>query len=176
MKKLSGFLAVLMTVVTLSYSQPSKAAIGLASGNFPLAIRGAGMLAGAALGGAFAEYVMRPQYNTIAGDSYGFVELGAGILAIVGIVILDGEGSQTVSLGPINDTMAKKIGATAYEQSVFNNELDMANYLLEQVDHDLSKIKKPTVKDSTKIWKGYESLVSPETLSVMGKISFKLQK
>ena len=93
--------------------------------------------------------------------------IGAPVI-LLGLVVLDGE--QEVQFRELNRSEAAKIGISAQELAVYNSEIDQANMLMADVKSELSKIEKPTAKDSAAAWVGVRDLVSPETFASMQKI------
>ncbi len=170
MKKLSGFLAIALTVSTLTVSRPSHSAVALVTFNAPLALMSLGMLAGAGVGGIIADRTYHNN-NDIIATGGTFIGIGAAIIAAVGIIALDGEGGQKLAFAELSKVQAKKLGVSAEEARIFNSELDMANQVFTQVTSDLDRMEKPQPKDAKALWEQYESMLSVETVSVMKKIS-----
>lgn len=170
MKKLSGFLAIALTVSTLTVSKPSHSAVSLVTFNAPLALMSLGMLAGAGIAGIVGDKNYHSNNDVIANGS-AFLMIGAAVIAVVGIVTLDGEGGQKIQFAELSQKEAKLLGVTAEEKRIFNSELDMANQVFTQVTTDLDRMEKPQAKDAKALWEQYESMLSVETVSVMKKIS-----
>jgi hypothetical protein len=57
------------------------------------------------------------------------------------------------------------------EVSSFNEELDQANILLEEVAHELRADKDFSAETAARFWEGYKDLVNPLTFSAMKKIA-----
>ncbi|MFL5783592.1 MAG: hypothetical protein ACJ76H_03210 [Bacteriovoracaceae bacterium] len=168
MQKLKAFIAILLTVVTLTHSKPSQAAVGAA---FSTPV----LIAGLAIGGVgvVGSVIGLAKCNQQSGDSAAWcgvivVLLGVPVV-LIGLVVLDGE--QQLSFRELNNNEAAKIGVSAQELAVYNSEIDQANMLLSNVKEDLSAINNPTEKDSINAWSSVRDLVSPETYSVMQKIA-----
>ena len=170
MKKLSGFVALVLTVTTLTVSKPSHSAVSLVTFNAPLALMSLGMLAGAGVAGIVGDKIYRSN-NDILASGGAFLQIGAAIIAVVGIITLDGEGGQKLVFAELSQKQAKLLGVTAEETRIFNSELDMANQVFTQVTSDLDRMEKPKPKDAKALWEQYESMLSVETVSVMKKIS-----
>lgn len=170
MKKLSGFLALVLTVSTLTFSRPSHSAVALVSFNAPLALMSLGMLAGAGVAGIVGDKMYHSN-NDIISSGGAFLQVGAAIIAIVGIITLDGEGGQKIEFAELSQKQAKLLGATTEETRIFNSELDMVNQVFTQVIGDLDLMEKPKPQDAKALWEQYESMLSAETVSVMKKIS-----
>ncbi|MFL5783589.1 MAG: hypothetical protein ACJ76H_03195 [Bacteriovoracaceae bacterium] len=168
MKNLKMFFAVLLTVVTLTHSKPSQAAVG--------AIVSAGILtAGLYIGGAAVAGTVVGGISCLGeggGDAGSFcggmvLLVGATVLAL-GLVVMDGE--QGVQFTELTPDQAKKLGISKPELVVYNSEIDQANVLVAEVQAELSKIDKPTAQDSLVAWSAVKDLVSSETYSTMQKI------
>ena len=170
MKKLSGFLAIALTVSALTVSKPSHSAVSLVTFNAPLALMSLGMLAGAGIGGIFAEKNYHSNSDIIANGAT-FIGIGSAIIAVVGIITLDGEGGQKLMFAELSQKQAKLLGVSASEKEIFNSELDMANQVFSQVTSELDQMEKPKAQDAKALWEQYESMLSAETVSVMKKIS-----
>lgn len=170
MKKLSGFLAIALTVSTLTVSRPSHSAVSLVTFNAPLALMSLGMLAGAGVGGIIAEKTYHDNSDIIATGGT-FIGIGSAVIAVVGIIALDGKGGQKLAFTELTQKQAKLLGVTKEETRIFNSELDMANQVFTQVTTDLDRMEKPAPKDAKALWEQYESMLSAETVSVMQKIS-----
>lgn len=175
MKKLSGFIAMVLTTSALTFSTPSHSAVALVSFNAPLALMSLGMLAGAGVGGIIAEKTYHNN-NDIIATGGTFIGIGSAIIAAVGIIALDGEGGQKLAFAEISTKQAKALGVSAEEARIFNAELDMANQVFTQVTSDLDRMEKPQAKDAKALWDQYESMLSAETVSVMKKISLSTAK
>ncbi len=168
MNKLKAFIAVLLTVVTLTHTKPSQAAVGalvstpvLIAG---LVIGGAGLV-GTAIGVAKCG-------DGGGGEGSGLcsafmILIGAPVI-ILGLVVLDGE--QQVEFRELTKAEAKKLEISAADLAVYHSEIDQANMLIADVKTELSKIAKPTAQDSEKAWSSVKDLVSPETFETMQKI------
>lgn len=164
MKSLRVFLAVLLTVVTLTQSKPSQAAVGAAVST-PVLVVGIVIAGGGTV-------MTLSTLNECRGQSTG---LCTGLTLIVmtpiillGLVILDGE--QQVEFRELSKAEAAKLEVSSAELSVYNSEVDQANMLVADVKAELSKIAKPSAEDSASAWSKVKDLVSPATFSVMQKI------
>jgi hypothetical protein len=164
MKTLRVFVALLLTVATLTHSRPSQAAVGAAF-SAPVLIAGI-VIAG---GGSIVTVKM---LHDCRGDSSGLcaglTALVLGPIVILGLVILDGE--QKVEFKELNLSQAQKLGISSQELAVYNSELDQANMLVADVQSELSKIENPDETDSAAAWNAVKEMVSPETFATMTKI------
>lgn len=165
MNKFRLFIAALLTVVTLSHSKPSQAAVGAFVGA-PLLIAGV-VVAG---GGAITYALGKDQCGS---NEYGLCSglwgLFTAPIILIGLVLLDGE--QQVAFGELSPEQAKSLGVSAADAAIFNAEVDQVNMLMQDVKEELSQIKKPTVNDSAAAWSNVKDMVSPETFAVMKKIA-----
>ncbi len=164
MKSLRLFVALLLTVVTLTHSKPSQAAIGAAVST-PVLIVGIVIAGGAGV-------VTLSTLHGCRGDSSG---LCAGLtilllapIVLLGLVVLDGE--QQVAFRELNSTEAATLNVSASDLAAYHSEIDQANMLVADVKAELSKIEKPSAADSASAWGKVKDLVSPATFSVMQKI------
>ncbi len=169
MKTLRIFVALLLTVVTLTHTKPSQAAVG-ALVSTPVLIAGL-VIGGAGLVGTTIG-VVKCNRDGGGGEGSGLcgalmILIGAPVI-ILGLVVLDGE--QEVQFRELNDQEAAKIGIPSEDLAVYNSEIDQANMLIADVKTELSKIKKPTAQDSAAAWNGVKDLVSPATYATMQKI------
>ncbi len=164
MKSLRVFFAVLLTVVTLTQSKPSQAAVGAAVST-PVLIVGIVIAGGAGV-------VTLSTLHGCRGDSSGLCKgltiLILGPLVLLGLVILDGE--QQVEFRELSSVEAVKLEVSANDLAVYNSEVDQANMLVADVKAELSKIEKPSSEDSASAWSNVKELVSPATFTVMQKI------
>ncbi|MES2526571.1 MAG: hypothetical protein V4598_05765 [Bdellovibrionota bacterium] len=170
MKNLSRFLAVVLTVSTLTVSKPSHSAVSLVTFNAPLALMSLGMLAGSGVVAIISSKFEHDNSDILAtGAVFGYI--GSAIVAAVGIVTLDGEGGQKIAFAELSQKQAKILGVSSEEKRIFNSELDMANQVFAQVTSELDRMEKPKAQDAKALWEQYESMLSAETVSVMKKIS-----
>lgn len=165
MKNLSRFLAIAITAAALTHAQPSKATVGACLVSPVTILVGVGMVA---TGSPFLAF----------GDSIGTGELSGvgGALAFFGLIVLDGEGGRELKFTNLSKQQASKLGINEENRQNYNMELDQVNMILSEVTEKLSEIKKPTAKDSAKIWSEYKDMLSPETFAVLGKISTQSKK
>lgn len=168
MNKIRIFIALLLTVVTLTHTKPSQAAVGalvstpvLIAG---LVIGGAGLV-GTAIGIAKCNEGGSSDTNGLCGAF--MVIVGAPVI-LLGLVVLDGE--QEVQFRELSHKEAAKIGISSDDLAVYNSEIDQANMLIADVKTELSKIRKPTAQDSEAAWNDVKDLVSPATYATMQKI------
>lgn len=175
MKKLSGFLAIALTVSALTVSKPSHSAISLVTFNAPLALMSLGMLGGSGVVAIISSKFEHNNSDILAtGAVFGYI--GSAIVAAVGIVTLDGEGGQKLAFAELSPKQAKVLGVTKEETAIFNSEIDMANQVFTQVTSELDRMEKPQPKDAKALWEQYESMLSVETVNVMKKISLSSKK
>lgn len=174
MKTLRVFFAVLLTVVTLTHSKPSQAAVGAlvavsAVSTAGLVIAGGG---GALTTVGFFGEPLGLCHNDGCLAMLAPIILGAIAMGI-GLVVLDGE--QQIVFQEVDSSAAKKLGLTEEERQSFNTELDEANMLLSDVNAQVAELRNPTSRDSARIWNVMKDLVSPATFSAMVKIAGQKQ-
>ncbi len=165
MSKLRLFLAVLLTVTTLSHSKPSQAAVGAAFST-PVLIAGIVIAGGGTL--VAAKSLLVDCRNDSSGMCAGLTVLILGPVVLLGLVLLDGE--QQVEFQELSQSQAQKLGISSSELAVYNSELDQANMLVADVKSELSRMEKADENDSAAAWASVKDMVSPETFSVMHKI------
>lgn len=165
MNKLKAFIAVLLTIVTLTHTKPSQAAVG-ALVSTPVLIAGL-VVGGAGLVGT-AIGVSKCGNGESSGLCGAFMILIGAPVMILGLVLLDGE--QQVEFRELSKAEAKKLEISSADLEVYHSEIDQANMLIADVKAELSKIAKPTAQDSEKAWSSVKDLVSPETFATMQKI------
>jgi hypothetical protein len=164
MHKLKAFFAILLTVVTLTHSQPSKAAVGAMAAASGVATAGLILTATGA--------ISIPILCNVKGGDWGVMVLLmiASVASVgIGVIVLDGE--QQLLFNQVNPKDTAKLGLTSEEVQSFNEELDQANMLLSDVTLELTKMNKPSSQDSAKLWNEMKDLVSPATFSAMQKIA-----
>ncbi len=166
MNSLRIFIAVLLTVVTLSHSTPSEAVVGKITHRQKVVTAGLVMIG---TGGAIAVGGVA----LVNASCEGLGCLGVlipmmvgGIVAGVGLITLEGE--QVLEFQPISAEIASKLGISRSDREIFNDEVDQANMLMKDVSSALSE--KASVEESVTIWEEMKSFVSPATFSVMQKI------
>lgn len=168
MNKIRIFLALILTVVSLTHSKPSKAAVGLFTGG-STAVVGLAVIGTGVVGGYVASAIVGRDCREL-GCLIVLVPVVAGLaVAAVGVVILDGE--QTIEFKELDKAAAAKLAISEEERTSFNAELDQANMLLADVASEMTKIEKPTAQDSVNAWTQVKDLVSPATFSAMQKIA-----
>jgi hypothetical protein len=165
MKQLRIFFAVLLTVVTLSHSRPTQAAVGAAFST-PVLIAGIVIAGGGVVTTVAGVASCKPGDNS--GLCAGLVILVLAPVVLLGLVVLEGE--QKAEFRELSKEEANKLGISSNELAVYNSEVDQANMLVADVSAELSKIEKPTNEDSGVAWAKVKDLVSAETFSVMQKI------
>jgi hypothetical protein len=167
MKFLTGILALVLTLSTLTYSRRSQAAVGL------IMVNPAVILGGLAMAGTGAGALVI--FQNASADTEVLAGVG-GLLALIGVIVLDGEEGQKVSFRELTPKTAHQVGVTESERLNYNSELDQVNFILSEVESDMAKMKKPTAQDSQKVWSQYKDMVSSKTFSAMTKISTKSLK
>ncbi len=169
MKMLSGFLALAITMASLSYSKPSHAAVGMITLNPVMALTGLAM-SGAGAGVIIADPF---EYET-NGEALG--KLAAGFFFVVGLVVLDGENSQEVQFKAISPKDLVTLQITEKERLSYNSELDQVNFIFSEVQSEIAKANKPKLQDVKAIWDSYQNLVSEETFKAMVQVSRSAKK
>ncbi|MGE3608148.1 MAG: hypothetical protein AB7I27_01075 [Bacteriovoracaceae bacterium] len=163
MKKMINFALAALTCLTLTNSTPSHAVVGIFVSP-SIALAGLSL----AVGGAVMSDKLNVKYDGVEGIM--------GLLAVAGVIILDGSEGQQFAFTKLDSQNAIKLGLSVDEMNSFNSEIDQANFLISEVNHELSQIESPSAQDAAKIWKDLKELVSPETYAVMGKITSQLGK
>ena len=168
MNKLKAFIAVLLTVVTLTHTKPSQAAVG-ALVSTPVLIAGL-VIGGAGVIGTTVQMVRcgNSGNSDMQGVCAAFTLVIGLPVILLGLVVLDGE--QQVEFRELTNAEAKKLEISQADLAVYHSEIDQANMLIADVKAELSKVAKPTAQDSEKAWSSVKDLVSPETFETMQKI------
>jgi hypothetical protein len=163
MKHLRLFLAVLLTVTTLTHSRPSQAGAGVLTGGV--------VLAGVAILGGGTAIVLNSG-DGCDNDAFGICKAIMTIVllptVVIGMVLLDGE--QLVEFKELSKTDAINLGVSSSDLEIYNSEVDQVNMLVSEVKAELSKLEKPGVEDSAVAWSSMKDLVSPATFATMQKI------
>lgn len=168
MNKLKTFIAVVLTVVTLSHSTFSEAAVGKLTHRQKLvtaglAISGTGVAI--TIGGMAIVKATCVDLGCLA---VLFPIMAGGIVAVAGLITLDGE--QEMQFMALNQTDAARIGVSESERVSFNEEIDQANMMMTDVAVEMTKLSNPTAQDSLNAWNQVKDLVSPQTFAAMQKI------
>lgn len=91
--------------------------------------------------------------------------------AMVGGVILDEESGE-FSFAELDLAKAQELGVDERSISIYNQEIEEANLVLEEVISELNE--KSTKEDSANLWEEYSENLSEETFSVMKAITLSL--
>jgi hypothetical protein len=167
MKNIRILFAVLLTVVTLTHSKPSQAAVSIFTGG-ATAIVGLKVIGVGVVGGLTGMAVVGANCDGECLEPIIPFILGTLVVAL-GVVILDGE--QQIEFQELNAKKASLLGVTKAERESFNSELDQVNMLLKEVAENMTSLEEPTAQDSVAAWNGVKDLVSPLTFSAMTKIA-----
>lgn len=92
------------------------------------------------------------------------------ITGFIGLILLDGEGSQEIAFQPLTPNQRHALGITEGQRSNYNSEVSELNQVAGAVSRDLSGMKDPTHADSKALWERYGANLSADTLSVAQKI------
>ncbi len=168
MHKMKILFAVLLTVVTLTHSKPSKAAVGLFTGG-STAVVGLYVIGAGVAGGLIGAEIMGRDCREMGCLIVIFPVIAGAAVAAVGIVILDGE--QEIEFTALDKAAAAKLNISEAERASFNEELDQANMLLADVATEMTKLAKPSAQDSVNAWNQVKDLISPLTFTAMQKIA-----
>lgn len=165
---LKATLLALTLASTLSMPRTSEASISLLTLNGPLAIKGLATFLASGYAGATLETTSAriPAHRTL----YTLSVIGF----FVGAIILD--GNQSLSFTELSEQDAAKLNLSSLELESFNAEVDQANALLAQAEAELSELSDPSLADSLSVWSTLKETVSPETFSVMQKITSQFSK
>lgn len=137
---------------------PVLMGMGLAAttGALVLAEGGAGLVRAVAGEPTYMEY----------GVAYTFAGVGA-----LGMIVLDGEGMQTLAFQEISSADAKRLGVNEIERLSFNSELDQVNLLTAEIQVRLNEQTSPTAAMAKDLWEGTRDCLRPDTFSAMQKIA-----
>ncbi len=167
MKNISGFLSLALIAGSLTFSHPSSAVVSVLTLNVPLALSS---LAVIGLGGGVVLLDKKVVHKNISIDGL----LMGGITATVGLIALDGQQGQTVSLTSIDNKLAAELNISEHEQAMYNSELEELNFIMTEVSEEISRFNKPTVREAKDVWARFENVISPESMKVLTQLSQKL--
>ena len=180
MKLIKSLVLSLMIVATLMSSRSSQAVVG-AFASAP-AVVAAGVVTIKAAGGAFIGSIATAYIlDTVTkidqekiGIGFVLVSMGLAAVAVVGLVILDGE--QHLTYQEISPEAAAKLNISESERVSFNAEIDQVNALNSQVTEELAALENATLADSQTAWMEASKSLSAETFSAMQKVTLQLFK
>ncbi len=89
--------------------------------------------------------------------------------AIFGMMLLDGE--QAIAFSPLNEKEARELQVSEFDRLVFNAELDQVNFIVSEIEAEMSELKHPSVEDSRRAWDDQRSQLSDSTFNVIQKIA-----
>ena len=168
MHKLKLFLAVLLTVTTLTHSKPSHAAVGAFTAGSAVAVVGLVVMGAGAVGGVYFTAKILKKCDGLSCFKAIIPILGGAAVIFGGLMILDGE--QEIEFKALNQKEASLLNVSEADLALYNSEIDQANMLMANVTSELSKISNPSADDSVAAWNDVRDFVSPATFSVMQKI------
>ena len=176
MKLIKTTLLSLLIVTSLS-SKPSQAAIG-AIASAPVVIT-AGLVAlgigATGVAGTIAASLLVQNNGQDLGDGFFFNGVTAfGTLGVVGLIVLEGE--QQLAFTELTTAEALKLNISESEKQSFNAELDQVNAVMAQVTAEVSSLENPTLADSQAAWMEVSQSLSPESFTVMQKITLQLYR
>lgn len=152
----------------MTVSQNANATIAVALG-IPVALVIGGILGGA---GLVTGWFGIGQIS----DGVPVPTLVGVIMALVGVIVMDGAEGQTIAFQTVSLENAKALQLSDAEMNSYNNEIDEINNVKEMVGRDLAQLQKPGLGDSTKLWAKYSSSLSPESFSAVQKIAAQFIK
>lgn len=151
-KTFSAFLITLTIVSSLTYSRPSQAAVALLITNTYAVIGGLTMIVG-----GFPVLNSDNDYSGVG-----------GFMVFLGGIVLDGEEGQALEFSALSREHAKQLKVSEAKRQIFNQEVDLANALLDEVASRTDATSTPA--DAKEIWLSLKHLVSAETFEVMTKV------
>ena len=136
------------------------------------------VVGGVTVAGGVALYGTALAIKAEGSDSDAWRAFGIGILSLgvtlVGLVVLDSKDQQGVTFGPLDEKTAQTLNVSPNELSAYNSELDEVNAIRDEVTARLLESKNPTVQESQAAWAEFKDSISPESFSVVEKISLKM--
>lgn len=166
MKALSTLAIATCLTVSLSFSRPAQASvIGVAFSPVVLV----GVLGPSAVGAA-NKYIIKSKGIDRILTKFSTPLLAWTFGSFMGLMILDGEETQSYSYNQMSEEEALKLGLTSVELESYNSEVDQLNYLVAEVSGELARAENPTIDQSVKIWDELKPSLSPNTLSAVTKM------
>ena len=136
------------------------------------------VVGGVTTAGGLALYGTALAVKAGGSDSDGWRAFGIGILSIgvtlVGLVVLDSKDQQGAVFGTLDDKTAQAMNISSNELAAYNSELDEVNAIRDEVTARLLESKNPTVQESQAAWSELKGSISPESFSVVEKISLNM--
>lgn len=169
--KLKSILAVSILSATILTSQPAHSFVAIASWN-PI-LMGAGLavaMTGGIVGGG--SVTLMNNYRLSKWQQYlanGVAGLGA-LIGLPGIIVLSAESGQKVQLAELSQWEAAKLKISDQERNQFNQEIEEANIIIDDINQSLNQLENPSYEDSFKLWSEKKDSLNPLTLSVINKI------
>jgi hypothetical protein len=164
MKKL--LITAFALVLTIAPVKKSEAAVAGV-----MALSGAGAAGSVAIAG-LASPLVGGVGLAIAGGGDDMSQamgmaIGLYLGGIVGLVLLD-EESGDIQFNQINNEQAAKLELDMKDVAIYNQEIEEANILVEEVTSYLSA--ESSVEESRELWNEMKDFVSPQTYKVMQKL------
>jgi hypothetical protein len=163
-KLMSLFMAMAITITTLTYSSNSHAIVGLIAKSKTVKTIGG---IGAAGGAGFFGYGLLVAKGIVvpAGSALGvaLVTLSMGImLGGIGLLVLDEKVAVDFEFTTLDSKSVT--GVTDYEIAIFNQELEMLNAVNRTIQAELTEEDGPEMAQA--LWEDYKLSLSPETAKV----------
>jgi hypothetical protein len=163
-KLVSAILTVaLATAVVFAPMQKAQAGVG------GLIIAFGGTQIVAILGGAISVGSLIAMYTVDTEDP--FAGLGMFAWMMLGVIILDEDGSQAVRYSHIGPEQAETLGVSLDDAEVFNGEVEEVNAILGTISGELSALEAPSLEDAQAAWDKYGDNLQPGSRRVIDKIS-----
>lgn len=160
MKKL--LITAFALMLTFAPAQKSEAAVAAV-----MAATGAGAAGSVAIAGLASPIVGSAWFTLTSGDPAMGVAIGLSLGGILGLVLLDEEVGE-VKFNQIDSEQAAKLKLNMKDVAIYNQEIEEANILVEEVTSYLSA--ESSVEESRELWNEMKDFVSPQTYKVMQQL------
>jgi len=106
---------------------------------------------------------------------YLTVAFFAGVFALIGIVILDGNGDREMVFSELAVEQALALGVSEEQARAYNGELAEINAVRESVQAEIltqaQKGEEVTAQAVSDTWQAYRAVISPEAFAALEKVS-----
>ncbi len=165
--KLLSPILMLTLVLTLSTPKKSEAVIGTLAPSVGFTVLAAVTAGGSIYSGVRIALHQRDQDRLFLGIVLGALTAAAG--SYLGLIFLDDQ--KTVNFSTMTSVDAKRLGVSETERQKFNNELEEANFVFDDIKYNAEGLSNSQLAN---MWQDYAPTLSAETFSTIKKISNSL--
>jgi hypothetical protein len=165
-KLTAGLLALALgTVATSVPTRNAQAVVGTSTGNIALIVLG---------GIATATGVVSMGAGLFSNDSEQSSRMlgGGGALFLIGVIVLDSDGSPSLKYPPIDAKTANDCHLTKPEYAAYEENIDETNAAVDGIMADMKAGQNVTIEASKAAWESHSSGLDATTRSAVGKLSF----